>query len=135
MRARARSLAIAGIVLTMLGVGGVLVAGAQMAASKQQEVARALTGGEPARGPDLIRRYGCGGCHTISAVRGADGEVAPPLDQLRKRVYIGGVLENSPDALVRWIASPRSFSPNTAMPSTGISEAEARHVAAFLYSH
>jgi len=103
--------------------------------SRNQAIATALTGGDPSQGPPLIRRYGCGGCHTISALPGADGKVAAPLDQLRKRVYIGGVTLNSPDNLVRWIVAPRTFSPQTAMPATGISEAEARHVAAFLYAH
>jgi cytochrome c2 len=103
--------------------------------SHDEAVARALTGGDPSQGPSLIRRYGCGACHTISALPGADGKVAAPLDQLRKRVYIGGVTLNSPDNLVRWIVSPRMFSLQTAMPATGISEAEARHVAAFLYAH
>ncbi len=103
--------------------------------SREEAIAAAITGGDPSQGPALIRRYGCAGCHTISALHGADGKVAAPLDQLRKRVYIGGVALNSPDNLVRWIVSPRTFSPQSAMPATGISEAEARHVAAFLYAH
>jgi cytochrome c2 len=102
---------------------------------REDAIAKALTGGDPGQAPSLIRRYGCGGCHTISAIAGADGKVAAPLDQLRKRVYIGGVLQNTPDNLVRWIVSPREFSPRTAMPETGITEAEARHVAAFLYRY
>jgi cytochrome c len=106
-----------------------------MSAQRENAVAEALTGGDPMEAPSLVRRYGCGGCHTISAIAGADGKVAAPLDQLRKRVYIGGVLQNTPDNLVRWIVSPRAFSPQTAMPETGINEAEARHVAALLYRH
>jgi cytochrome c len=106
-----------------------------MIAQRENAVAKALTGGDPRQAPALIRRYGCGGCHTISAIAGADGKVAAPLDQLRKRVYIGGVLQNTPDNLVRWIVSPRTFSPHTAMPETGINDAEARHVAAFLYRY
>jgi cytochrome c len=106
-----------------------------MSAQRENTIVKALTGGEPRLAPALIRRYGCGGCHTISAIAGADGKVAAPLDQLRKRVYIGGVLQNTPDNLVRWIVSPRRFSPQTAMPDTGITEVEARHVAAFLYRY
>jgi hypothetical protein len=33
-----------------------------------------------------------------------------------------------------WIESPRSIDSKTAMPITGISRAEARHVAAYLYT-
>ena len=50
------------------------------------------------------------------------------------RVYIGGVATNSPDHLIQWIVDPQQFSPRSAMPATGISEAEARDVAAYLYA-
>ena len=106
-------------------------------ASKHQRVtvARALTGGDPARAPHIMRRYGCTGCHTIPGIPGADGQVGTPLNDLRSRVYIGGAVANSPDNLVRWIVAPQTFSSSTAMPATGISEAEARDVAAYLYAH
>jgi cytochrome c2 len=94
-----------------------------------------LTGGDPDNAPRLLRRYGCTGCHTISALRDADGKVAPPLDHLRQRVFIAGSLRNTPDNLVHWITSPESLSPHSAMPNTGITEPEARDIAAFLYAH
>jgi cytochrome c2 len=104
--------------------------------SKQQtiRVARAISGGDPDRAPELIRRYGCGGCHTIPGIPGADGQVGPQLADIIHRVYIGGVASNSPDQLTQWIVSPQTFSPRSAMPATGISEAEARNVVAYLYS-
>ena len=49
-------------------------------------------------------------------------------------VYVGGVVTNSPDNLIKWILSPQAFSPRSAMPATGITEAEARDIAAYLYS-
>jgi cytochrome c1 len=52
-----------------------------------------------------------------------------------KRIYIAGVLENRSDNLVAWIVSPQSFSPQTAMPNTGISAQEAKNLAAYLYAH
>jgi cytochrome c2 len=104
--------------------------------SKQQtgRIARAISGGDPDHAPELIRRYGCSGCHTIPGIPGADGQVGPPLSDLIHRVYVGGVAINSPDKLAQWIVSPQQFSPHSAMPATGISEAEARDVAAYLYS-
>lgn len=33
------------------------------------DVAVAMAGGDPARAPDIIRRYGCAGCHTIPGIR------------------------------------------------------------------
>ena len=97
-------------------------------------VARALTRGDPGRAPALITKYGCGGCHTIPGAPGADGKVAGPLGGMRSRVYVGGVARHDADTLVRWIVAPQSLSPRSAMPATGISEAEARDVAAFLYT-
>jgi cytochrome c1 len=94
-----------------------------------------LTGGDPTRAPALFRRYGCFGCHTIPGIPGADGQTGAPLAGLSKHVYIAGVLENRSDNLVAWIVSPQSFSPQTAMPKTGISEQEAKDLAAYLYAH
>ncbi|MBP0445407.1 c-type cytochrome [Roseomonas sp. SSH11] len=102
--------------------------------SEQRQVAHAITGGDPSRAPELMIRYGCGGCHAIPGVPGATGRVAAPLTGLRERVYVGGVVRNSADNLVAWIVDPRSLSPRSAMPRTGITEAEARDVAAFLYT-
>jgi cytochrome c1 len=101
---------------------------------QSERVAVAMTGGDPARAPAAIRRYGCGGCHTIPGIAGGDGQVGASLAAIRQRVYVGGVVSNSPENLVQWIVSPQAFSPRSAMPATGISEAEARDVAAYLYS-
>jgi cytochrome c2 len=103
--------------------------------SRNDKIAKALTAGDPSRAPVLIRRYGCGGCHTIPSVAGANGKVAPALDGLRERVFIGGVVRNSPEALIQWIVSPQAFSPQSAMPTTGITKADATDIAAFLYAH
>jgi cytochrome c1 len=133
MRWRARS-----FVLIALAAITVLCAGGAYAAyeyNRQQSVkteVMQLTGGDPDRAPELIVRYGCGGCHTIPGVSRANGQVGPQLREFARRVYVGGVLTNTPDNLRRWIVNPRAVSPQTAMPATGISEAEARHVAAYL---
>lgn len=102
---------------------------------RADRIAEALTGGDPSRAPGIMRRYGCGGCHTIPGIPGADGQVGPQLSGLIHRVYIGGGVANSPDHLVQWIVAPPQLSPRSAMPATGISEAEARDVATYLYAH
>lgn len=107
---------------------------AWMTESQTEDVARAMTGGDPSRAPELIRRYGCAGCHTISGIHGGDGQVGGPLADIRKRVYVGGVVTNTPDNMIQWIVNPQHFSPRTAMPPSGISESEARDVAAYLYT-
>jgi cytochrome c len=115
-------------------VAGAATAGLTWSSHKKEKLASALTGGDPTQAPEIMRRYGCAGCHTIPGVPGADGLVGPALSGLGQRVYIAGVATNSPDNLIRWIVTPQAFSPRTAMPATGISEAEAREVAAYLYA-
>lgn len=128
-----RNSAWAALALLVLGGTG-LGAWSYMQWQERQDVAAALTGGDLRRGPELMVRYGCSGCHTIPGVPGADGKVAGPLSDMRERVFIGGVARHTPEALIRWIVDPRMLSPRTAMPATGITEAEARDVAAFLYA-
>ena len=95
----------------------------------------AVPGGDASRAPQLMRYYGCPTCHTIPGVPTPTGTIGPPLKDFEKRSYIGGVLSNSADNLVQWIHDPQKFSPRTAMPKTGISEEDAKHVAAYLYTH
>jgi cytochrome c2 len=104
------------------------------AMQQQRETARWMTLGDASRAPPVLRRFGCSGCHEIPGIEGADGKVGGSLSDIRKRVYVGGVLNNTPDNLVQWIVAPQKFSSRTAMPVTGISEPEARDVAAYLYS-
>lgn len=92
-----------------------------------------ISGGNPAQGRELIAHYGCGSCHTIPGIKGATATVGPPLQDLRKRVYLGGVLNNTPDQLAKWIVNPRQYDPKSAMPAVGVSEAQARDIAAYLY--
>jgi len=96
--------------------------------------AAAMTGGTPARGKTAINRYGCAACHQIPGVGGAQGLVGPPLDGVAYRSYIGGVLGNTPDNMMLWIQNPQAVDQKTAMPNLGVTDAEARDVAAYLYT-
>ncbi|WP_245421948.1 c-type cytochrome [Alsobacter soli] len=102
------------------------------ASRHRAEFRSALIEGDPGRAPDLVRRYGCGGCHTLTSVRGAAGRVGPPLDTVGQRVFLAGRLPNTPENLARWIHDPHGVDPQTAMPNTGISIDDARNVAAYL---
>lgn len=128
-------------VLATLATVVVLVAAAGAAsylviAQAQAKRARAesLTGGRVDRAALVMVANGCAGCHVISGVPGADGQVGPPLSGLTQRAYLGGAVENSPANLVAWIRNAPSLEPHTAMPATGVSEQQARDVAAFLYT-
>ena len=96
--------------------------------------AAAMTGGDPARGPDIMRKYGCQSCHTIPGVVGADGLVGPPLAGIASRSYIAGVLPNAPANMMRWIQDPKLVDSLTAMPNVGVTPSDARNIAAYLYT-
>lgn len=91
-------------------------------------------GGEARAGAALIRGYGCGTCHTVPGVRGADGKVGPPLTAFAHRAYVAGRLANTPENLVAWIVNPQAIDSLTAMPRLGVTPAQARHIAAYLYT-
>jgi cytochrome c len=122
--------------LVGLGLAGlvVLASACDGASEANAREAAAITGGDPARGPDLLRKYGCQSCHTIPGVVGANGLVGPPLAGIASRSYIAGVLPNAPDNMLRWIRDPRGVDAKTAMPNTGVTPSDARHIAAYLYT-
>ena len=90
--------------------------------------------GDPKHGADLVRSYGCGGCHDIPGVENANGNVGPPLHRIGTRTYIAGLLHNSPENMAFWIEDPQRVLPGNAMPRMGIKPNEARDIAAFLYT-
>jgi cytochrome c2 len=96
--------------------------------------AAVATGGNAGRGRQLLVQYGCASCHTIKGVRGERGLVGPPLENIRQRAIIGGSLPNTPENLEQWIMHPHQFNPNSAMPELGVTPAQARDIAAYLYS-
>jgi cytochrome c len=93
-----------------------------------------IAGGDPAKGRAAVERYGCPACHTIAGIEGANGLVGPPLTGVANRVYIAGVLTNTPENLIRWITNPPAVDPLTAMPYLNVSDADARDIASFLYT-
>ena len=91
-------------------------------------------GGDPHRGKVLITQAGCGSCHQVPGVAAGDGMAGPSLASFGQRAMIAGVLANTPENLVRWLRDPQRVVPGNAMPQTGLSEGEARDVAAYLYT-
>jgi cytochrome c1 len=93
-----------------------------------------VRGGDPAAGAKDIASFGCGGCHVIPGINGADGTVGPPLTDFGHRGFIAGELTNNPSHLMRWLEDPQGVEPGTDMPNLGISAAQARDIAAYLYT-
>lgn len=95
---------------------------------------RRMIEGDPERGKAALTSYGCIACHMVPGVRNASALTAPPLIGISQRSYLGGMLENRPENLIRWIQHPREVNPHTAMPEQGVTNADARDMAAYLYS-
>ena len=84
-------------------------------------------------GRRLIANYGCGSCHMIPGVPGANSMAAAPLKCFYQRAYIAGRLPNTKGNLVLWIQNPQQIDPGNAMPDLGVSEDEASDIADYLY--
>lgn len=89
---------------------------------------------DPARGREAIMRYGCVACHAIPGIGNPGSNVGPPLRQFAKRSYVGGVVPNMPADLVAWLMNPPAIDPRTAMPNMGVTQADAKDIAAYLYT-
>lgn len=96
--------------------------------------AEAQTGGSVDRGEQAVRRYGCDGCHALSRTKAASGLVGPPLTDFAARAEIAGKFANSPDNLVQWLRHPQQMVPGSGMPEQGMTETDARDLAAYLYT-
>lgn len=91
-------------------------------------------GGDPEQGRLLLRQFACGSCHSIPGVANAGGKVGPPLEHIAKRVYLAGVLPNTPENMARFILDPAQFAPRTAMPDMHVTEPHVRDMVAYLYT-
>lgn len=112
---------LAGVLLFLAGCG-------------RPEPVRLVAGGDADTGRHLIRQYGCGSCHVIPGVDDANGMVGPPLEHFARRTYIAGEVANNADFLVQWITVPQAIEPGTAMPNLGVTDGQARSIAAYLYT-
>ncbi len=126
-------LGMSGLILIFLALVIALLANTTnntTSARAQQQVPE----GDPRQASQAIQKYGCGSCHVIPGIAGAEGAVGPRLTHISERSFLAGELPNTPDNLVMWIQHPQHVKPGTAMPEMGVSDAEARDIAAYLYS-
>jgi cytochrome c2 len=91
-------------------------------------------GGNAEQGKLLLRQFACTSCHVIPGVAGGDGKVGPPLSGVGGRVYLAGVLPNTPQTMASFIRHPQEADPKTAMPDMGVTEEQARDMVAYLYT-
>jgi mono/diheme cytochrome c family protein len=89
---------------------------------------------DPRRGRVALLQYACATCHEIPGVVGASAPVGPPLAGMGVRGFIAGVVPNTAENMIRWLRGPQQLHPQSAMPDLGVSEADARDIAAYLYT-
>ena len=85
-------------------------------------------------GRDLIGHFGCGACHVVPGATDANSHIGPSLAHVGSRTFVGGMVANTPDELVRWLMNPQAIKPGTAMPNFGLSRRDASDIAAYLYT-
>ena len=111
----------------------VLLAGGVSGCGGQADT-RHVRGGDADTGKRLITQYQCTTCHVIPKVPGPNGEAGPSLEKVGRLSYIASGIPNQPDRMVAWLRDPPALKPGTRMPSMGLTEQEARHMAAYLYT-
>lgn len=91
---------------------------------------------EQQAGVKVILQFGCGGCHTIPNIPGAQGTIGPNEAGVadRRRIAGGAVPNNNQQDLAKWIMNPPALKPGTAMPKLGLSQQQAMEAAAYLYT-
>jgi len=135
-KSRRVALWLLGLLLLLAIAAGIAIAyqSWRLAAARREAAIGRAGGGDPDNGPRLLVEYGCANCHIVPGVSAPTGLVGPDLGETGHRPFIAGVIPNSGSNLVRWIVDPHAVDPRSAMPRTGITPAEARDVAAYLYA-
>ena len=125
------------VALLVLGVAGGATSVSVLkwqSAKDARTTAMELTHGDPDRGERAWRQYACGACHAIQGVEEASGKVGPPLKGIGGRALLAGHEPNDPTHLIAWIQHPQAVEPGVGMPELGLSDGQARDLAAYLYT-
>jgi cytochrome c2 len=125
-------MALVALAIAAAAAGGAVLYYQARSAAKIQ--AQAITLGDVTRGEAAMARYGCAGCHAIPEISGANGQVGPDLAEVSQRSTIAGSLANDPETMVRWLMHPQALIPGSGMPEQGMTERDARDIAAYLYA-
>jgi cytochrome c oxidase subunit II len=106
------------------------------AAADSSKAVAAVGSPDTLAGSKLFAAKACSSCHSLNAVKPMKGLVGPNLANVGARRYIAaGTLLNTDENRARWIQHPWSFKHGAVMPELGLSEADARTLAAYLRTH
>lgn len=95
---------------------------------------RTIIGADANRGLEVIERVGCAACHDTPGVAWPRGLAGPSLQGFADSPMIAGQFPNRPNRLIPFLQDAPSMAPATAMPAMPLTDAEARDVAAYLYT-
>jgi cytochrome c oxidase subunit 2 len=97
----------------------------------QQAPAPDMTG-NAAKGEDIFMQGACKACHTIKGTE-ANGQIGPNLTHVGSRETIaGGLMDNTPENLAKWLSDPQAMKPGNKMPNLGLSANQVSSLVAFL---
>jgi cytochrome c oxidase subunit 2 len=98
----------------------------------QLQPAPAPAGGLAAGGLKLFEGMSCMDCHAIEGVPGANARVGPDLTHIASRRQLGGgVCENTPQNLRRWLRNPLEVKPGVLMPDFNLSDLQLNELDAY----
>jgi cytochrome c oxidase subunit 2 len=98
-----------------------------------QQAPPAEPSGSAADGKAVYARSACVGCHTIRGV--SAGTLGPDLTHFgSRRTLAAGLRPNTPENVAAWVRDPQALKPAVKMPGLGLSETDARALAAYLLS-
>lgn len=99
---------------------------------QQQQPAAEPADGDPAEGMLIFLSANCVQCHTVRGTA-AEGDVGPDLTHLASRRTIGaGLLPNTRENLLGWVANPHTVKPGVFMPASDLSAEELNDLVAYL---
>lgn len=88
--------------------------------------------GLAAQGKQIFFQQTCPSCHVIAGTS-ANGVAGPDLTHVASRsILAGGVLENNPTNMARWLADPQTVKPGNLMPDFHLTPAEVQALTAYM---
>ena len=99
----------------------------------QQRAAPVEPAGPAAEGKAVFAGNACVGCHTIKGV--SAGILGPDLTHFGSRTMLAaGMWPNTPENVAEWVKDPQRLKPGVKMPALGLTDEQAKAVAAYLVS-
>ena len=103
------------------------------AAKPMAKPAPATPIGNAERGKALAAQYGCNVCHAVPGIEGPQGSLGPSLAGVASRPTISfGTVQNTPENLAKYIQDPSTMNPRSSMPPIGLTDVDAKDIAAYL---